>query len=80
MPVQWPQGTLHQIFCLLAQASGAIDALFSRGMANTTMAINVVADTLLRAMADDDFSAERFEHVERLQQHTVMYYEVPGDA
>ncbi|MBE9104444.1 tryptophan 7-halogenase [Nostoc cf. edaphicum LEGE 07299] len=60
-------------FCLLGQASGSVDALFSRGLANTTEAINVLADLLLKAVEDDNFSAQRFEYVERLQQRLLDY-------
>jgi FADH2 O2-dependent halogenase len=60
-------------FCLMSHASGAVDALFSRGMANTCEIVNAVAPVLLRALADDDFSVERFDHVDRLQQSQLDY-------
>jgi FADH2 O2-dependent halogenase len=60
-------------FCLMSHASGAVDALFSRGMANTCEIVNAVAPILLRAFADDDFSAERFDYVDRLQQSQLDY-------
>jgi FADH2 O2-dependent halogenase len=60
--------TVGDRWTLLAHAAGFIDPLFSRGLSNTTEAINVVAWRLLRAIKDDDFSAERFKHVDRLQQ------------
>jgi FADH2 O2-dependent halogenase len=63
--------TVGDRFCLLAQASGAIDALFSRGMSNTLESINALAAWLLAALADDNLSAERFEYIERLQQSTL---------
>ncbi len=53
---------------LLSHAAGFIDPLFSRGLSNTTETINVVAWRLLRAIKDDDFSGQRFEYVDRLQQ------------
>jgi FADH2 O2-dependent halogenase len=55
-------------FLLMSHASGAIDALFSRGLANTTEVVNAAAGPLLKALDDDDFSLERFEYMDRLQQ------------
>lgn len=63
--------TVGDRFMLLSHAAGFIDPLFSRGLSNTAEAINVLAYRLLRAFKDDDFSAERFEHVDRLQQRLL---------
>ncbi|MGH2543883.1 MAG: NAD(P)/FAD-dependent oxidoreductase [Ardenticatenaceae bacterium] len=63
--------TIGDRFCLLAHAALNIDATFSRGLANTTEAINALAPLLLAAVKDDDFRAERFEYIERLQQNTI---------
>jgi FADH2 O2-dependent halogenase len=60
-------------FCLMSHASGAVDALFSRGMANTCEIVNAVVPILLAALADDDFSVERFDYVDRLQQKQLDY-------
>ena len=60
-------------FCLTAQAAGTIDALFSRGMANTVDGLYTLADLLLAALKDGDFSAERFEYLDRLQQRLLDY-------
>lgn len=60
-------------FCLMSHASGAVDALFSRGMANTCEIINAVAPILLRVLGDDDFSVERFAYVDQLQQKQLDY-------
>lgn len=60
--------TVGDRWMLLSHAAGFIDPLFSRGLSNTCEAINVLAYRLLRAVRDDDFSAERFAHVDRLQQ------------
>jgi FADH2 O2-dependent halogenase len=60
-------------FCLMSHASGAVDALFSRGMANTCEVINAVAPVLLKALAKDDFSVEPFDYVDRLQQKLLDY-------
>lgn len=62
-------------YCVLAASggSGFIDALFSRGMANSAEVVNAAASRLLQAIKDDDFSAERFEYVERLQNNNIVY-------
>ncbi len=60
-------------WCLLAHAAGFIDPLFSRGLSNTAETINALAWRLLRAVHDDDFSADRFEYIERLQQGLLNY-------
>lgn len=58
---------------LLSHAAGFLDPLFSRGLSNTTEALNVLAWRLLRAVRDDDFSAERFKQVDRMQQGLFDY-------
>ncbi len=60
-------------FCVTAAAygSGFIDALFSRGLANSTEFINALAPRLLQALKDDDFSVERFDYLERLHRNTL---------
>jgi FADH2 O2-dependent halogenase len=55
-------------FCLTSHAAGFIDALYSRGMTNTTEVINALAWRLIEASRDGDWSTKRFEHVEALQQ------------
>jgi FADH2 O2-dependent halogenase len=55
-------------FLLMSHASGAIDALFSRGLANTCEIVYAAAPPLLQALDDDDFSLDRFEYIDRLQQ------------
>ncbi|MFI1568657.1 NAD(P)/FAD-dependent oxidoreductase [Streptomyces sp. NPDC020490] len=58
---------------LLSHAAGFIDPLFSRGLSNTTEALNLLAWRLLKAVKDDDFSGERFAPVDRLQQGLFDY-------
>jgi FADH2 O2-dependent halogenase len=65
--------TVGHRWCLMSHAAGFIDPLFSRGLTNTGEVINAVAHRLLAALADDDFSVERFEYVERLQEGLVRY-------
>ena len=57
-------------WCLTAAAhgSGFIDALFSRGLASSTEVLNALASRLLKAVKDDDFSREKFEYLERVEE------------
>lgn len=65
--------TVGERWCLLSHAAGFIDPLYSRGLTNTSEVINSLAWRLLRALAEDDFSVERFEYVDRLQKGLVRY-------
>ncbi|MFV2110443.1 NAD(P)/FAD-dependent oxidoreductase [Micromonospora sp. LOL_015] len=58
---------------LLSHAAGFIDPLFSRGLSNTAESVNALAWRLLAAVRDDDFSLDRFEFVDRLQQRLFDY-------
>ncbi len=60
-------------YCLMAHAAGFIDPLFSRGLANTSDVVNALAHRLLTAIREDDFSTERFEYLDRLQQNLLDY-------
>jgi FADH2 O2-dependent halogenase len=62
------KATVGDRWTLLAHAAGFIDPLFSRGLSNTAEAINWLTHRLLAAVKDGDFSAERFELVDRAQQ------------
>lgn len=55
-------------FCLTSHAAGFIDALYSRGMTNTLDLINSLAWRLIAAAQDGDWSTERFQYLEDLQQ------------
>jgi tetracycline 7-halogenase / FADH2 O2-dependent halogenase len=60
-------------WCLMSHAAGFVDPLWSRGMSNTVEVIDALAWRLLQALDDDDFSEERFEYVERLEQGLLDY-------
>ncbi|EFC82347.1 NAD(P)/FAD-dependent oxidoreductase [Parafrankia sp. EUN1f] len=60
--------TVGDRWAMMSHAAGAIDALFSRGMANTMQVIYSFAPLLMEALADDDLSAERFASVDQLNQ------------
>ncbi|MFC6931095.1 NAD(P)/FAD-dependent oxidoreductase [Actinomadura yumaensis] len=65
--------TVGHRWVLMSHAAGFIDPLFSRGMSNTVEVIDAVAWRLLQSLKDDDFSEERYEYVERLQQGLLTY-------
>ncbi|MFI7601289.1 NAD(P)/FAD-dependent oxidoreductase [Actinoplanes sp. NPDC049681] len=55
-------------FCLTSHAAGFIDALYSRGLTNSFEVVNALAGRLIEASRDGDWSLERFQYVEELQQ------------
>jgi FADH2 O2-dependent halogenase len=60
--------TVGDRWAMMSHAAGAIDALFSRGMANTMQVIYAFAPMLMTALADDDLSAERFAAIDAFNQ------------
>ncbi|MEU5534703.1 tryptophan 7-halogenase [Streptomyces sp. NPDC020362] len=60
-------------WCLMSHAAGFIDPLYSRGISNTANVVNVLAHRLLGALREDDFTEERFEYVERVEQGLLDY-------
>ncbi|MFE1232624.1 NAD(P)/FAD-dependent oxidoreductase [Streptomyces sp. NPDC059442] len=62
-------------FCLTSHAAGFIDALYSRGLANTLELVNALGWRLIAASRDGDWSRERFAHVEDLQQGLFDFHD-----
>jgi FADH2 O2-dependent halogenase len=60
--------TVGYRWCLTSHAAGFIDALFSRGLENTMEIINSLVHRVIDAVHDDDFSVERFEFIQELEQ------------
>jgi FADH2 O2-dependent halogenase len=60
-------------YCLMSSASGTVDALFSRGLINTVEVIQGLLEPLMAALADDDFSEERFAPIEELHRNVLTY-------
>ncbi|WP_018505276.1 NAD(P)/FAD-dependent oxidoreductase [Parafrankia discariae] len=60
--------TVGDRWAMMSHAAGAVDALFSRGMANTMQVIYAFAPMLMDALADGDLSAERFASIDQLNQ------------
>nr|AFU65886.1 DacE [Dactylosporangium sp. SC14051] len=65
--------TVGPRWCLMSHAGGFIDPLFSRGLSNTCEVINALSWRLIEALREDDFTAERFAYVERLEQGLLDY-------
>ena len=63
--------TVGDRWIMMSHAAGAVDALFSRGMANTMATIEAFVPRFLAAHAAHDYSAARFEYVESFTQ-TVL--------
>jgi FADH2 O2-dependent halogenase len=55
-------------FCLTSHAAGFIDPLYSRGLTNSFEVVNALASRLIESSRDRDWSMERFQYVEDLQQ------------
>jgi tetracycline 7-halogenase / FADH2 O2-dependent halogenase len=66
-------GSVGARWCLMSHAAGFIDPLFSRGISNTAEVINALGWRLLEALEDNEFSRDRFEYVERLEQGLLDY-------
>jgi tetracycline 7-halogenase / FADH2 O2-dependent halogenase len=62
-------------YCLTSHAAGFIDALYSRGLANTLAVVNALAWRLIAATVDGDWSTERFAYVEDLQQGLFDFHD-----
>lgn len=60
--------TVGDRFCLTAQSAGAIDALFSRGLANSFQTVNALAWRLIEAARTGDWSRGRFLGLDAVQQ------------
>jgi FADH2 O2-dependent halogenase len=68
-----PKRTVGYRWCLTSHAAGFIDPLFSRGMSNTFEIVNSLGWRILDALRDDDFSVERFEPVQTVEQGQLNF-------
>jgi len=62
-------------WCLTSHAGAFIDPLFSSGLPITIGTITLLADALLKAFRQDDFSLERFAAVEDFVQHSFGQFD-----
>jgi FADH2 O2-dependent halogenase len=67
-------------WCLAPHAAAFLDPLYSRGLVLTMRAMLPMAEKLLGAIEDGDFSARRFAQIEELQQHTLHNVDVMIDG
>jgi tetracycline 7-halogenase / FADH2 O2-dependent halogenase len=56
-------------------AAGAVDALYSRGLANSFQALDPTIRLVLEAIVDDDFSAARFAPIDQLQRNLLEIHD-----
>lgn len=71
----WSRQIVGERFCLIPHAAAFVDPLFSSGLAITMSSINVLADAILKAVRDDDFSTPRFEYVQTWTENCFRYYD-----
>ncbi|MBS2533433.1 tryptophan 7-halogenase [Catenulispora sp. NF23] len=60
----------------LPHAAAFVDPLFSSGMSVLTVAVDLIAERLLRAVQDDDFATERFQFVEDVVNTGFDHYDM----
>lgn len=65
--------TMGHRWCLTSHAAGFVDALFSRGLSNTMEIVNALTWRLIDAVKEDDFSLDRFEYVQELEQSMIDF-------
>ncbi len=65
--------TVGPRWALLSHSAGFVDPLFSRGLCNTAETTYLLAARLLGALEADDFSMERFQGLEALQQGLLSW-------
>ncbi|MGA5901169.1 NAD(P)/FAD-dependent oxidoreductase [Streptomyces venetus] len=59
----------------LPHAAGFVDPLFSSGISVLVVAVDLIAEALLKAVAEDDFATERFQHIEDTVNRAFDYYD-----
>jgi FADH2 O2-dependent halogenase len=60
----------------LPHAAAFVDPLFSSGMSVLTVAIDLIAETLLGALGDDAFDVERFRPIEEVVNEGFDHYDL----
>lgn len=61
--------------CLLGQAAGSVDALYSRGLLNTFQSLHLLAELLIEAVRAGDYARARFAPLERLQRNLLQLHD-----
>jgi tetracycline 7-halogenase / FADH2 O2-dependent halogenase len=65
--------TIGYRYCLGPHAAAFTDAYFSRGLPTLVEHTNAFCALVLKAFKDNDFSEERFEYLERLQNNNLEW-------
>ena len=60
----------------LPHAAAFVDPLYSSGMSVLTVAVDLIAESLLKAVAEDDFATERFQFVEEVVNTGFDHYDM----
>ena len=60
-------------WCLMSHAAGFLDPLYSRGLSNTFEVVYSLSTRVLAALADDDWSMDRFGYVDELERGLLRY-------
>jgi FADH2 O2-dependent halogenase len=60
----------------LPHAAAFVDPLYSSGMSVLTVAVDLIADSLLKAVAEDDFAIERFQFIEDVVNTGFDHYDM----
>jgi FADH2 O2-dependent halogenase len=61
-------------YALLPHAAAFVDPLFSSGLSITMNIINALIWRIQKALADDDFSAERFDYIDQWTRRCFEHY------
>ena len=62
-------------FCLSANSAAFIDPLYSSGLHQSTMMVDMLAEELLNAFKDNDFDTDRFQHIENTMKDSLTHYD-----
>ncbi|MDT5011427.1 MAG: tetracycline 7-halogenase / O2-dependent halogenase [Mycobacterium sp.] len=60
----------------LPHAAAFVDPLYSSGMSVLTVAVDLIAERLLKAVAEDDFAVERFQFIEDVVNRGFDHYDM----
>jgi FADH2 O2-dependent halogenase len=60
----------------LPHAAAFVDPLYSSGMSVLTVSVDLIAEALLKAVADNDFATERFQFIEDVVNRGFDHYDM----
>jgi FADH2 O2-dependent halogenase len=60
----------------LPHAAGFVDPLYSSGMSVLTVSVDLIAEALLKAVAEDDYAIERFQFIEDVVNTGFDHYDM----